>query len=116
MTMSNSKYAHELIDGTVSGINILDPVKQIESLVIQGVTYEVKADLAETCGDLVTMRAYARDAGWAYEKVGNAYMSVSLVKAAEWLRQAERAYRRGRSVGRAVRMELRAERCDRGEA
>lgn len=81
-----------------------------------GARFEVAADRAEERGEHDQARALSRDAGWEYERDAGRLEGVSLELAAKTYRAADRCYRRGRSMGRALRMRIRAERCESEEA
>src|SRR5678816_249752 len=77
---------------------------------------EVYADEAEGRGFWAGARAEARMAGSLYEAEAKRAEGVSLFRAAQLYRMAQRCYARGRSTGRAFRMGVRAERCEREES
>lgn len=95
---------------------LVDPVSAIDGALTSAESNTVHADAAEASGDEGLSRLFSRLAGSLYESAAEGYLHVSLERAAETYRLAQRAYRRGGSNGRAFRMGCRAEKCEREEA
>lgn len=79
-------------------------------------TLSVEADKAEQSGDAETSRLRSREAAASYALAAEQAMGISLALAGLYYRSAETAYRRGRSHGRALRMQIRAENAECEEA